>query len=46
MNVINRAIGATRTEKRPFRRFWYSLEWLQTAAVVALVLYLGALLLP
>jgi len=43
--MINKALGATRPDRRPFRRFWYSLEWLQIAALLALAVYVGAMLL-
>jgi hypothetical protein len=35
----------TRPGRRAFRRFQYTLEWMQMAAILLLILYLGVLAL-
>jgi hypothetical protein len=43
--VTDRVLVASRPDRRALRRFRYSLEWMQTAAILLLVLYLGTLVL-
>ena len=43
--VTGKVLVATRPGRRALRRFRHTLEWMQTAALLALVLYLGALVL-
>jgi hypothetical protein len=43
--VTDRVLGVTQPGRQALRRFRHSLEWLQTAALLLLALYLGVLVL-